>query len=137
MIVEDVLYQDRSVTITRRKIVFGQKTVYLAAIREVTLEQLRDMSRMYRVILHAFVWGTLAMLVLSVVPIPTIFPFIAGVVGIWWLFGRIFPYVILAETRDGKEVVFSSHHREHAEKVARVLSEALGLEFSQKSKRLF
>jgi hypothetical protein len=91
---------------------------------------------MFRMLAYGFAWGTLCV-ILNFTPIPTVFLFIAGVAGIWWLFGRIFPYVILAETRDGKEVVFSSHHREHAEKVARVLSEALGLEFSQKSKRLF
>lgn len=124
---ENILYKDRRITITRRKIVFAQKTIELAAIRAISLEQVRDTSAMYRTLAYGSAWGIFCV-ILNFTPIPTVFLFFAAGLGIWWLFERIWPYTVFAETRNGKEIVFSSHNKKQAEEIAQLLCKILGIE---------
>jgi len=124
---EKILYEDKNVTITNRKFATAQNTIYLAAIQKLRLQQIRDSSSMNRTLIYGFAWGLLCIL-LNFTPIPTVIIFVSAVAGIWWLGSRAWPYVIVANTQNGEQVIFSSHNQKYIEKITLILCERLGFE---------
>jgi hypothetical protein len=127
---EKTLYSDKNITITNRKIILAEKNIGLATIRAVDIQQRKDPSNLNRYFINAGIW--LLLCITAALIIPTGIVFFVGGFGLWWLTWRVWPYVIVVETQHGEEIVLSSSSKGYIDKIARILSDALGFELSKK-----
>jgi hypothetical protein len=129
---EKTIYKDENVTITNQKIIFASKSASLATFRAIEIRRIQEASpRGYKALLSIFAWGVL-LAILNLTPILTGFLFLVSGIGIWWLMSRIWPYVIVADTKQGEEIIFSTFNKKYVEKIAYILSDALGVKLRLK-----
>lgn len=107
---EKTLYRDKKVMITNRRILFGQKTVLLAAIRAIEIQQIKDQSHMYKTLAHMAVLGIISLMLWGILSQSLPYGFLLSVffgtgIGFWWLIERVWPFAVIAETQEGKEIV--------------------------------
>jgi hypothetical protein len=99
---EKTIYKDENVTITNQKIIFASKSASLATFRAIEIRRIQEASPR----------GYKALL--------SIFA---------W---GVLLAVIVADTKQGEEIIFSTFNKKYVEKIAYILSDALGVKLRLK-----